>query len=131
MDEGNYPEDAPESYQAAPKASPLPWVLFGLTVLLAAVIAVVLMIKVDAEKSRTLTAEREAEEAKGHVAVIDGKLKDLQGQVDSLLSEKASLINERDALSAKLQTATGPKGATKTTAAATAPKKKTKGKKHH
>jgi hypothetical protein len=128
MDEGNYPED--QTAYATPKASPLPWVLFGLTVLLAAVIAVVLMIKVDAEKSRTIQAEHDFEDARGHASVADQKIKELQAQIDSLQSDKASLITERDSLSAKLQAAQGG-GKANAKAPAASPKKKGKSKKHH
>jgi hypothetical protein len=133
MDEGNYPEE--QTAYATPKASPLPWVLFGLTVLLAAVISVVLMIKVDAEKSRGLQMEHDFEEAKGRVSVQAEKIKELQAQIDTLQSDKAGLITERDALSSRLQAATGgAKGSAKAPATAdkgTASKKKGKGKKHH
>jgi uncharacterized protein YlxW (UPF0749 family) len=129
MDEGNYPEE--QTAYAAPKASPLPWVLFGLTVLLAAVIAVVLMIKVDAEKSRGIQVEHDFEEAKGRVSVQAEKIKELQAQIDTLQSDKAGLITERDALSSKLQATQGGAKGNPKAAAAAAPKKKGKAKRHH
>ena len=129
MDEGNYPEE--QTAYAGPKASPLPWVLFGLTVLLAAVIAVVLMIKVDAEKSRGIQLEHDFEEAKGRVSVQAEKIKELQAQIDTLQSDKAGLITERDALSSKLQASQGGAKGNAKAPAAGAPKKKGKPKKHH
>jgi septal ring factor EnvC (AmiA/AmiB activator) len=125
MEEENYPEEAAESAPAA-KASPLPWVLFGLSVLLGAIIAVVQLIRVDAAKTAMLQAQADAEAARTSGAGAEKQAKDLQGQLDSLQSEKASLTNDRDACMQKLQAA---QSGVKATAGKTAAKKSKK-KKH-
>jgi hypothetical protein len=105
MDEENYPEEAVDS--APPKASPLPWVLFGLTVLLAAIVAVVLMIRVDAAKTAMFQAQQDAETARTSATTAEKKAKDLQGQLEQASSDKASLTNDRDACMQKLQAQSG------------------------
>jgi septal ring factor EnvC (AmiA/AmiB activator) len=99
-----------------PKPSPLPWVLFGVSVLVGAVIAVMLMIKVDTERSQKLANEQLVAEQKERASRAEAKQKDLTEQVDRLNSDLAQMKADRDALQQKI--AAAPAAASKKTAGA-------------
>ena len=108
------------------RSSPLPWVLFVLTVLLAAIIAVVLMIRVDAERSKSAEAAQEVEQFRTRNVTLEGEKKALEQRVDELEKEKSALAAERDVLADKLK-----QGGKTPAQAKAAPASKKKSKKHH
>lgn len=102
-DEERYEGESYETASSPAKGSTLPWVLLGLTVLLAAAIVVLLVVKQDAERGKSAGTEKAMEELHSRVTMLETSKKQLEAQVESLQSDKTTLANERDALSARLQ----------------------------